>query len=90
MSACVWCKDGYIAPTGIMCRSCHGSGRRADQRHEAGARWERHGRPLVVARGSCFQGMPWVHFAGLHEAFECGELTEANGWKFIGPTEVEP
>lgn len=31
MTACIWCKDGYIVETGIMCRSCHGSGKQADR-----------------------------------------------------------
>jgi hypothetical protein len=60
-----------------------------DARWEPGARWERYGKPTTVERESYFQGLPWVHFAGIHEAFEYLEINEANGWRFVGPAESD-
>jgi hypothetical protein len=55
-----------------------------DDRWEVGARWELYGRPMTLERTSYFQATPWAHFAGLVQAVEMGEMTPANGWRFIG------
>ena len=46
--------------------------------------WECNGQRFMLTRTSYFQAMPWAHFAGMSQAVEMGEMTEANGWRFIG------
>jgi hypothetical protein len=31
---CVWCVKGYIPLTGIMCRTCHGTGKQGNTFHD--------------------------------------------------------
>ncbi len=58
-----------------------------DGRWLAGARWACRDRLFVLERTSSFQGLAWAHFVSTSMAFELGEMTEANGWRFIGRPE---
>jgi hypothetical protein len=58
-----------------------------DPRWLPGARWEHRGAPMTLRRTSSFQGLAWAHFWAMDWPVEIGDMTEANGWRYVGPPE---
>jgi hypothetical protein len=67
-------------PTGVSLRALPPNGAWIP-----GAPWSHHGRRRTLSRVAGSMGREWVSCDETNETVDVAEVTEANGWRYLGP-----